>query len=228
MDKPQFPLQSSSSHLPDGGRRLSDTIRAWEQDPKRWQKLQWSGLDNNSDSENDSMSSDDAVHLENGEEEEVYSDSSSDPGSFEGINIDNGEFVVDDTVESYAEEVNHIAFNRDVQEMQSVVPAAPPPLSFVPRPHIPAAPAPPPLFVTVAGLTLPCMLDSDCQNVPEEEQKCVVCNEHSCSVVFVPCGHATTCLHCVHALFKTAETKHISPTCPECRANVAQVIRLYQ
>lgn len=201
----------------DGGRRLLATIQAWEQDPKRWQKLHWSGLDN-SDTEDESDVSTD-VHLDDQEDisEEHYSDEEK-MGTFEGINIDDDDFVEDDTgTPPDVDNNNQLSAeqtlerrNVALQEMQSIAP-----------------PAPLPQFVTIAKVSIPCMTAGDCQHVPESEQKCIVCNEHSVSVVLVPCGHATTCLHCIYHVCRSAESNDIDAKCPKCRANIEQVIRLY-
>ncbi|XP_028317969.1 E3 ubiquitin-protein ligase LRSAM1 isoform X2 [Gouania willdenowi] len=48
--------------------------------------------------------------------------------------------------------------------------------------------------------------------------ECVVCMETGAQVIFLPCGHVCCCQLCSGAL----------QTCPLCRGNIAQIIRLYR
>merc|ERR1719209_875653 len=49
-----------------------------------------------------------------------------------------------------------------------------------------------------------------------QSAECVVCLERKCDIIFLPCGHLCSCSSCQQAL----------ATCPLCRANVLQRVRI--
>ena len=55
-----------------------------------------------------------------------------------------------------------------------------------------------------------------------EEALCVVCMDAPKHCVMVPCGHQCVCEACAKQL-----TQATSPTCPMCRADVRETIRVY-
>jgi hypothetical protein len=197
-------LFNINNQLPDGGRRLHETILAWERDPNRAQQLAWQGLDNDdTDEENNEIL--DEVIVDDDDDEQV------EPSQFPGENID--EFVVDDNDVEALQEYGRPLHDEEV----------------APQPAAVAAAAPAPQVVRIAGVTLPYATASDSVQVPDGEQACIVCTQLPCTVVIVPCGHSNVCLPCLYNLFQAAAaTNHVSATCPTCRAQVAQVIRLYR
>lgn len=54
-------------------------------------------------------------------------------------------------------------------------------------------------------------------------QRCVVCMERFPSAVQIPCGHLTTCLHCLHRM----KTRNQLVTCGTCRKPIERVIVPY-
>lgn len=56
----------------------------------------------------------------------------------------------------------------------------------------------------------------------EEERSCVVCLSAEKTHAFVPCGHRCVCFCCGSSVLKGD-----SPTCPICRAQVGQMIKIF-
>lgn len=96
------------------------------------------------------------------------------------------------------------------EEEAAVVPTAPSP------PSIPSAstfqiPSPPLTPGTPVTPSVPSPVDGP------GSSECVVCMETGSQVIFLPCGHVCCCQVCSDAL----------QTCPLCRSNISQHIRLY-
>jgi hypothetical protein len=194
--------------LADGGRRLLDTILAWERDPDRAKKIVWRGLDDDSDSNSDSSDQEDTRSRDNLDDddavEEDEDEEGNEPSQYLGINIGD-DFVVDNLADaSVAEQASASA------------------------PQIAAPPAPAPQVIVVAGVSLPCAIPSDFEPERDPDLNCIVCAERRCTIALVPCGHMSTCLHCLYNVFKTASDGGKPALCPTCRARVTQVIRLYR
>lgn len=54
-----------------------------------------------------------------------------------------------------------------------------------------------------------------------ESHECVVCMENQKEYVCVPCGHRAMCEQCAHSI------QEAYPRCPMCRADITQVIKVY-
>ena len=52
----------------------------------------------------------------------------------------------------------------------------------------------------------------------QEKKSCKVCMEDDISVVFLPCGHLCCCSRCAN----------LQPSCPICRAQIANKLRVFQ
>jgi len=206
-------LFNISRGMPDGGRRLHETILAWERDPNRAQQLAWQGLDNDDTDEENNEIVDEVIEDDDDDAEE--------PSQFHGENIDG--FVVDDDDADALQQ-----YERPLHENFVPQPAEGVAASVEPVASVVGVAAPAPQVVRIAGVTLPCATANDSVDVPDGEQVCIVCAQRPCTVVIIPCGHALVCLPCLCNLVQVAATNNVPATCPTCRARVNQVIRLYR
>lgn len=55
---------------------------------------------------------------------------------------------------------------------------------------------------------------------------CAVCEEREIVTVFVPCGHAVSCIHCIHKTARAQYEKREQHTCSVCRNEYIMVLRI--
>ena len=55
-------------------------------------------------------------------------------------------------------------------------------------------------------------------------EKCVICLEKNLEVVFLPCGHACTCLDCTKTLLRQSNSKR---NCPLCRGKIKKSYKIF-
>ena len=54
-----------------------------------------------------------------------------------------------------------------------------------------------------------------------DKDDCIVCYSKKKEVVLIPCGHICLCFEC------SKEIQSKKPTCPYCRANFIQIVKIY-
>ena len=55
-------------------------------------------------------------------------------------------------------------------------------------------------------------------------EKCVICLEKNLEVVFLPCGHACTCLDCTKTLLSQSNSKR---NCPLCLSKIKKSYKIF-
>lgn len=67
-------------------------------------------------------------------------------------------------------------------------------------------------------------LPTDCEDEKAEDgdATCIICTDNKALCMLLPCGHMKLCLTCVKELLKQE-----SPLCPDCRAEIISVHRVY-